>query len=509
MVKKAGKFLRRRFLFFLFCGFIIGIFVMLGGSKVMDKTSTNEFCEVCHVHPHVTESWKLSTHYDNKSGIVVNCVECHLPPKGHGYMKEKIKLGVKDLYSYMFKDSADFNWEAKSTVEEAQRFTSKESCIKCHVNLFPRTLNKEGMDAHLYYSQHEDELHCINCHLNVGHYDPNAMHASNVGFGKAQSENKEIYVEPAKVNKFEDYIEYIPKSTISFSMKAIPGGKLQLGSPDNEFSRRTDEGPVKTVEISSFFMAEIEATWDEFLVFYIQTQGMGRSSDTQEAKAADVDGITGPTPPYGQPDQKWGLGKRPAITMRYHAAEVYCQWLSEITGKTYRLPTEAEWEYACRAGTTTPYFFEGNPKKFDTNRFWNKIFGESTDTIMSYIVYQDNSTGKTQMSDFVRPNPFGLRNMLGNVAEFCSDWYAEDAYVSIPDGAKDPKGPDTGTERVIRGGSFRSNAIEVRSAAREYTQDEAWMRTDPQMPKSIWWYSDSNWVGFRVVCEYDEKTGKQ
>ena len=510
MVKKAGKFLRRRFLFLLFCGFVFGIFMMIGGNKVMKETSTDEFCAVCHIHPHVFTSWRLSSHFDNKNGIKVHCVECHLPPKGHGYMKEKINLGVKDLYSYMFKDSSNFNWEAKSTVEYAQRFTYKESCIKCHGNLFPRTLNKEGMEAHLYYSNHEDELHCINCHLNVGHYDPNAMHASNVSFGSTQAENREIYIEPVKVEKFENYTEYIPNSTVSFNMKAIPGGSFQLGSADDEFSRRPDEGPAKNVEISPFFMAEVEVTWDEFMAFYSQAKGQGRSSDTEEAKIGDdVDGITGPTPPYGQPDQKWGMGQRPAITMRYHAAEVYCQWLSQVTGKTYRLPTEAEWEYACRAGTDTPYFFEGDPKKLDAGRFWNKIFGAKTDTITSYVVYQGNSENKTQMPDFVRPNPFGLRNMLGNVAEFCSDWYADDAYAAVQNGAKDPKGPALGTERVIRGGSFRSSSGEVRSAAREHTHDEIWMKTDPQMPKSIWWYSDSNWVGFRVVCEYDEKTGKQ
>jgi hypothetical protein len=72
---------------------------------------------------------------------------------------------------------------------------------------------------------------------------------------------------------------------------------------------------------------------------------------------------------------------------------------------------------------------------------------------------------------------------------------------------KDPKGPEEGTEHVIRGGSFHSTADVLRSAARDYTRTEAWLRTDPQMPKSIWWYSDCFNVGFRVVCEYDEKTG--
>ena len=98
--------------------------------------------------------------------------------------------------------------------------------------------------------------------------------------------------------------------------------------------------------------------------------------------------------------------------------------------------------------------------------------------------------------------------MLGNVMEYCSDWYAEDAFVNLPDGAIDPKGPAAGEERVVRGGSFRSPVGEVRSASRDYTRTEEWLRTDPQMPKSMWWLSDCNYIGFRVVCEYDENTGK-
>ncbi len=509
MLRKTGSFLKKRILLIIFIGFIIGIFSTIFFNKVVEATSTDESCEMCHVHPHATDSWKLSVHHVTRVGIKIGCVDCHLPPKGQGYLVEKIKASSRDLYGLIFKDSADFNWEAKSTLDAAQHFVFKESCVHCHSNLFPLTLTKEGQDAHLYYSQKEDELRCISCHLNVGHYDPNAIHAKNVEFGSTGNEIREIFTEPTPVTGHEDFTEMVPNTSISFDMKAIPGGSFTIGSPENEQLRKADEGPQKEVNISPFFMAAVEVTWDNYLAFYSATAVEGRSTDTEGARTeSEVDAISGPTPPYGQPDQNWGLGDRPAITMSYHSAETYCKWLSQVTGKTYRLPTEAEWEYAARGGSETAFFFEGKPKDFGGKGFFGKLFGKSSDEIDNYIVYEENSLLKTQKPDVVEPNPYGLKNMLGNVMEYCSDWYAEDAYEKLPNGATDPKGPETGEERVVRGGSFKSEIGEVRNAARDYTRSVEWMKTDPQMPKSIWWLTDCNSVGFRVVCEYDENTGK-
>jgi formylglycine-generating enzyme len=510
MFKKFVFYLKKKLLLVLFIGFVIGLLATIYTNKALEYTSTNESCEICHVHPHVFDSWKLSTHYDNPSGFRARCVDCHLPPKGEGYLKEKMIAAARDVYGLVFKDSADYNWELKSTLEYAQHHVFKESCLHCHQNLFPLTLTKEGQDAHLYYTQNEEELRCINCHLNVGHYDPNAIHAANVDFGMGTDENLEVFTETAVVNAHVDFTETVPNSTISFNMKAIPGGSFKIGSPEDEQMRDADEGPQKEVTISPFFMAEIEVTWKEYLAFYDATAAEGRSTDTEggRTEADDVDAISGPTPPYGQPDQNWGLGNRPAITVSFHAAETYCKWLSQVTGKTYRLPTEAEWEYAARGGTQTPYFFEGQPKDFGKQGFFGNLFGKGSDLINQYVIYEENSWGKTQEPNLVEPNPYGLKNMLGNVMEYCSDWYAEDAYEQLPDGAIDPKGPATGEERVVRGGSFRSPAGNVRSAWRDYTRTEDWLRTDPQMPKSIWWLSDCNYVGFRVICEFDEYTGK-
>lgn len=299
----------------------------------------------------------------------------------------------------------------------------------------------------------------------------------------------------------------IPGTNVSFNMVAIPGGSFNMGSPDKEPLRDADEGPLRKVTLSPFFMAETEVTWNEYLAFFRATGSQGRT-EGQVVTNKKTDAISGATPPWGAPDQGWGKGTRPAITMSWHAASVYCQWLSKVTGKTYRLPTEAEWEYACRAGTTTPYFFEGNPKKFTSEGILKKILGSDTAVISSYVVYKQNSNARTKEPVSVKANPFGLKNMSGNVAEFCLDWYSPDTYKADTTAAVDPRGPRAGQEHVIRGGSFKSDAKDVRSANRDFTRTKAWLMTDPQMPKSIWWYSDVIDVGFRVVCEPDSSIVK-
>ena len=495
-------------------GLVAGFLIFSAGSVMVRKTSENDFCAACHVHPQATTSWKQSVHYVTKSGIQTNCTDCHLPPHGEGYLIEKVKTGARDVWGKLTKDSAEFNWDEKSQLEYARKHVYESACISCHKNLFPPELTREGSDAHLYYTSFKEkqpDLHCINCHLNAGHYIEGYVHGDNTGFGAVSNVNRVIYTEPAVVNDFTNFQEFIPGSTVSFRMIAVPGGEFAMGSPENEPLRDEDEGPVVRARVDSFFMAEIEVSWDEYLAFYAQTSGEGRSTDTEGVRASTekTDAITGATPPYGQPDQGWGKGLRPAISISYHAAETYCKWLSKVTGKKYRLPTEAEWEYACRGGTTGPYYFEGNPAKFEKSGLRAKISKNDTSVINTYVVYVENSRSKTQLPDFVAANPYGLKNMSGNVAEFCSDWYQKDIYAQYKGSVIDnPTGPATGSERVVRGGSYRDPAGFVRSAARDYTRSEAWLKTDPQMPKSIWWYSDCFYVGFRVVCEFNENTGK-
>lgn len=472
----------------------------------MQATSSDTYCASCHSHPDATSSWKLSSHTNNSSGVIVHCIDCHLPPEGIPHFTEKIKSGSKDLYSKLFKADSSINWKEKSELAHAKKFTYKESCLNCHQNIFPVSLSKDGEKAHLYYSQNENKLHCINCHLGVGHYNKNSVHAKNVSFGKTVTETeKEIYTAPAKIKSFENFTERIPGTSVKFDMVAINGGNFLMGSPENEDFRKPDEGPQHEVRVRNFFFGKTEVSWDEFIAFYTETASEGRPEEKAKTmkKAITADAITGATPPYGPPDQGWGMGKRPAITMTHHAAEVYCQWLSLKTGKKYRLPTEAEWEYACRAGTTGPNFLNLGPEYFEKGGFLKNLFRKALPVnIDSYINYAGNSPGMTSEPEGMEANPFGLVNILGNVAEFCSDWYDPAAYAKS--GSENPTGPSSGKEHVIRGGSFKSEARDMRSAARDHTRTKDWLLTDPQMPKSIWWYSDCNFVGFRVVCEFND-----
>lgn len=492
---------KRGFLWVILTGILAGIVFVLAGNKAVHYTSTDEYCASCHVHPHAEQSWKLSKHFDNNSGTVVHCIECHLPPEGHGMLFSKVKQGTKDIYGKLFKDSSEYNWPAKRKLEKSKKFVYVESCVKCHQNLFPKTLTVEGENAHLSFLNSKAEVSCLNCHLDVGHFDPNAKHEHDLNFGNTATANTEIYTESTPVKSFTNYIEKVPDTNVSFEMVAIPEAEFPMGSPKNEKLRKPDEGPLHPVKLSRFFIEKTEVTWDEYLEFFKATSSQGR----KEAEANEnVDAISGPTPPWGAPDQGWGKGTRPAITMTWKAANTYCKWLSKVTGKKYRLPTEAEWEYAARGGTKTPYFFEGDAKKYTSEGFFRKILGRDTTTIHSYVAYKETSPAQTLEPSSVKANPFGLKNMLGNVYEFCSDYYSPKAYSASRKMVVNPTGPKKGQEHVIRGGSYKSDAKDVRSAARDFTKTRAWLVTDPQMPKSVWWYSDSNDVGFRVVCEVDE-----
>ncbi|MDR1357046.1 MAG: SUMF1/EgtB/PvdO family nonheme iron enzyme [Tannerellaceae bacterium] len=504
----------RKGILFLLAGVLLGMTLITGLYMTSVYFSTDESCMMCHVHPHVENSWKLSKHVNNHSGTKVHCVDCHLPPQHNtwAHYTAKARLGLKDVWGWMTKDSVDFEWDRLSELEHAVTYIPNESCKECHQNLFPEGITNDAITAHLYYEENEKklDLQCISCHLDAGHYNPNYTHGKMTGIpglnasNRAANDTSLFFKTPAEVATFAAYTEQIPGTAVSIRMIAIQGGEFTMGSPEKESFHKADEAPVRTVAVSPFFMAEVETTWNQYWAFYANTMSEGRTPpETVYANNSNpaVDAISGPTPPFGLPDQGWGMGDRPAITMTHYAAETFCQWLSKKTGRKYRLPTEAEWEYAARGGATTPYFFAGDPAKFSDRGFIRKFIDAKTDSISSYVIYSKNSRNRTQEPSEVKPNPLGLKNMLGNVMEYCADKYDPEAYRKGTN-LTDPLATG-GDEWVIRGGNYASDAADVRAAARDYTRHEAWLKTDPQQPKSIWWYSDMRGIGFRVVCEPD------
>jgi formylglycine-generating enzyme required for sulfatase activity len=281
------------------------------------------------------------------------------------------------------------------------------------------------------------------------------------------------------------YTDAIVGHAAFFDMVPIPGGELLMGSPETEKGRKPDEGPQVKRIIEPFWMGKWEVTWDEYELFQFpdeeRKRRIMRKSPTEAHAQADI--VARPTTPYVE--MSFGMGKDgyPAISMTQHAANMYCKWLSAKTGHFYRLPTEAEWEHACRAGTTTAYSFGDNPKDLD-----------------KYAWYVDNSEGKYQKVGKKLPNPWGLHDMHGNVAEWTIDQYLPDAYEKFKSGVITNLFVPSKTPypHSVRGGGWDHGPEKLRSAARIFS-DKSWKMQDPQLPKSIWYLTDAQFLGFRVV----------
>lgn len=286
--------------------------------------------------------------------------------------------------------------------------------------------------------------------------------------------------------EMKPYTNTIPGTRVTYVMMPIPGGEFMMGSPDNEPGRKPDEGPQHKVKISPFWMEKCEVTWNEYELFMYpdEERRMRATVPTDESGDKLADAVTHPSKPYVE--MSFGMGKDgfPAISMTQHAANKYCQWLSAKTGEFYRLPTEAEWEYACRAGTTTAYFF-----------------GNDTNKLGDYAWYEQNSDFKYQKVGKKKPNPWGLHDMCGNVVEWVLDQYDPDFYQQSAGRAVtvDPWNKATKPyPHSTRGGSWDDDPALCRSAARRGS-DRTWKMTDPQLPKSVWYFSDAQFLGFRMV----------
>jgi formylglycine-generating enzyme required for sulfatase activity len=321
----------------------------------------------------------------------------------------------------------------------------------------------------------------------------------------------------------------IPGTEISFEMAPIPGGKFKLGSPATEKDRKPDEGPQVEIEFPPFWMGKHEVTWGEYKLFmelYQQFTDLKTLRATLLEPAADVkgrdkllrerdalrtaladprfaalkkhleqspenaDAITTPTKLY-DPSTTFESGddpRQPAVTMTQYAARQYTKWLSRSTGHTYRLPSEAEWEYACRAGSATAY-----------------SFGDDASKLGEYAWFYDNSEEKTHKVGQKKGNAWGLFDMHGNVAEWVLDQHHSDGYARLT--GKTVKAadaiawPKVAFPRVVRGGSFDDEADALRSAARRGSHDLDWKSEDPNRPLSPWWFTSppANGVGFRLV----------
>ena len=280
--------------------------------------------------------------------------------------------------------------------------------------------------------------------------------------GDGETGDRVVVVRPA-MPAFGNYTQTLPGSTIAIEMVAIPGGEMVLGSPVDEPGREPSDQPQRRVRVPPFYLGKYEITWDQFLpyVFLDQTEVAGFTNKVDGI--FDKDGISHPTKPYGSVYRDRGeKGLNPALGMSQLAAVNYCRWLSRKTGQHFRLPTEEEWEYACRAGSTAAYFWGANSSQAREHGW-----------------FVDNARELTHPVGKLKPNKFGLYDIVGNVGEWCAK--------------ADPRG-----RGVLRGGAWTEAVTRLRSSSR-MVETEEWNENDPQSPQSVWWLSAADFTGFRVA----------
>ena len=297
---------------------------------------------------------------------------------------------------------------------------------------------------------------------------------------------------PAKVDlPAKNFTEVLPGG-ITFEMVYVPGGEFLMGSPESEAGRNPDEGPEHKVVVKPYWIGKTEVRWDEFDRWTKNMDVIEYPAKEPFPKTADA--LSRPTPTYEHEDYKHPHEGHPAICMSHHAAMMYCHWLRIVAKKGFRLPTEAEWEFACRAGSRTAY-----------------SFGDDAMALGDYANFQGNTEkddehqkGTTTKCGSKKPNAFGIHDMHGNVAEWCLDHYDAEFYKKSPGLSPVNVPTDKKWSHVCRGGSFKDNAEKLRSAAR-LSSDPKWMRKDPQSPRSIWWLTLMDQIGFRVCLPVDEQ----
>jgi formylglycine-generating enzyme required for sulfatase activity len=290
------------------------------------------------------------------------------------------------------------------------------------------------------------------------------------------------------------YEETLPGTPVRFTMIPVPGGTFRMGSPNDEAGREIIEGPQFTVTLPPFWIGRCEVTWGEYRTYMealpiFLERNEGRRPPTPAAVGADA--VTAPSALYA-PDAVYAdvAADRPATGMSQYAARQYTKWISKLTSRFYRLPSESEWEYACRAGSSKP---------------WHS--GADIAALNEVAWYADNARGETHPVGRKCANAWGLHDMHGNVAEWVMDevvaeGYARQALLSKPVQMKEAiQWPKQLESRAVRGGAFYDEPTECRSAARRQSRDQEWNDTDAERFKSPHWFMEGEpcGLGFRIV----------
>ena len=289
-------------------------------------------------------------------------------------------------------------------------------------------------------------------------------------------------------NSFKPYAQEISGTSISINMVPVEGGHFTMRSPDSEAGHSDDDSRQKNVYVDSFWIGKYEITWEQYEPFSndLITNLQNELATIDHDFGITADAISLPSPPYME--MSFGMGKEgyPAINMTHYSAVMFTKWLTLKTGEFYRLPTEAEWEYACRSGQDTLYPAE-----------------DDLDEIGQYAWYVNNSDQSYNLVGEKKPNAFGIHDMLGNVAEWTMDKYHEDyleQLITSDDGIiYNPWfKPSDLYPRSVRGGSWQDDAKMQRCNQRRGSNPR-WKMHDPQMPKSLWWHTNAPFLGFRIV----------
>ena len=269
------------------------------------------------------------------------------------------------------------------------------------------------------------------------------------------------------------YTITVPNTTVTYTMAPVAAGEFTMGSSGP--GAKSAEQPAHRVKLDAFWMQAHEVTWDLYLMFMFADQ----ARETEHPDAM-IDALSRPTSPFLEMSFGRGNNGFPAISMTQHAANKFAEWLSAKTGEYYRLPTEAEWEYACRAGSQTPI------PSAELDQYAWFIKNSPASPFMSGTYHKVGTK---------KPNAWGLYDMLGNVMEWTLDQYAP---YSAAAGVNPWVRSTAPYPHAVRGGSWNDDESLVTCTARVQS-DPSWKKLDPQLPKSIWYMTNAQWLGFRLM----------